>query len=230
MLVWDELLDRRVEIAPIVEGLNSGFDGVRDITPPRPEPHEIYMSEIEFLKSIEGVPQISLKELALENQSIAPDTGSQAVVIGGDLFFPPEGGENAEEWRIAGGEISGDRPVTSEEQVAGSLDSADTIREISTLTSESPDAIPPGINDSIPDFPLLSQPSPKYQGRIKNLVEDLRSRVKAGESIIFVVPTSGKLDRLREILKDYEISYEEVMEESRSSSPTCRCPFSRERS
>jgi transcription-repair coupling factor (superfamily II helicase) len=220
VLIWDELLDRRAEITPIVEGLNSGFDGVRDITPPRPEPHEIYMSEIEFLKSIEGLPQISLKELALESQGIGPDTTSQAVVIGGDLFFPPEGGENAEGWRIASGEISGDQPVTGNERTAESPDSPVTIPEGSAPTSPSPDAIPPTAKDSIPDFPLLSQPTPKYQGRIKNLVEDLRNRVKAGQSIIFVVPTSGKLDRLREILKDYEISYEEVMETSGSSSPT----------
>ena len=56
-------------------------------------------------------------------------------------------------------------------------------------------------------IPLLTQPPPKYQGRVKDLAEDLRVRVKRGESIIFVVPTSGKVDRLREILKDYEIPF-----------------------
>ena len=58
-----------------------------------------------------------------------------------------------------------------------------------------------------PDEPILTQPPPKYQGGVKALVEDLRVRVKRGESVIFVVPTSGKVDRLREILKDYEIPY-----------------------
>ena len=65
-----------------------------------------------------------------------------------------------------------------------------------------------------PDFPILTQPPPKYQGRVKDLVEDLRGRVKRGESVIFVVPTSGKVDRLREILKDYEIPYDRVTESS----------------
>jgi transcription-repair coupling factor (superfamily II helicase) len=64
------------------------------------------------------------------------------------------------------------------------------------------------------EFPLLTQPPPKYQGRVKDLVEDLRVRVKRGESVIFVVPTSGKVDRLREILKDYEIPYDRVIERS----------------
>jgi len=58
-----------------------------------------------------------------------------------------------------------------------------------------------------PDEPIHTQPPPKYQGGVKALVDDLRVRVKRGESVIFVVPTSGKVDRLREILKDYEIPF-----------------------
>ena len=51
-------------------------------------------------------------------------------------------------------------------------------------------------------------------------MEDLRVRVKRGESVIFVVPTSGKVDRLREILKDYEIPYDRVIERNRVIEPS----------
>ena len=62
------------------------------------------------------------------------------------------------------------------------------------------------------DHPILTQPPPKYQGGVKPLVDDLRIRVRRGETIIFVVPTSGKVDRLREILKEYEIPHDRVID------------------
>ena len=77
--------------APTLESLAASFEEVRDIVPPRPEPREVYLTEAELLQALEGVPQISLKELGLENLAPAAETGSQAVVIGGDLYFPPEG-------------------------------------------------------------------------------------------------------------------------------------------
>ena len=67
---------------------------------------------------------------------------------------------------------------------------------------------------------LLTQPPPKYQGRVKELVEDLRVRMKRGESVIFVVPTSGKVDRLREILKDYEIPFDPTVAMEKDNSTT----------
>jgi transcription-repair coupling factor (superfamily II helicase) len=182
VLVWDELLDRRAQISPTIESLTASFEEVRDIVPPRPDPREVYLTEPEFLQAIQSIPQISLKELGLETLAPAAETSSQAVVIGGDLYFPPE---SSDEWR-----------VTSDEQAVHSPDHPIT---------RSPDSC---------EFPLTSQPPPKYQGRIKELVEDLRYRVKRGESVIFVVPTSGKVDRLREILKDYEIPYDRVTERS----------------
>ena len=42
----------------------------------------------------------------------------------------------------------------------------------------------------------------------------MRVRIRRGETIIFVVPTSGKVDRLREILKEYEIPYDRAIERS----------------
>src|ERR1019366_4076609 len=65
-----------------------------------------------------------------------------------------------------------------------------------------------------PDEPMLTQPPPKYHGGIKAVVDDLRLRVKRDESVVFVVPTTGKVDRLREILKDYEIPFDRISEGS----------------
>jgi transcription-repair coupling factor (superfamily II helicase) len=104
VLVWDEFLDRRAQIPPTLESWSASFEEVRDIVPPCPEPREVYLTEEEFLRALEGVAQISLKELGLENPAPAADTGSQAMVLGGDLFFPPEGTESSEEWRKESGE------------------------------------------------------------------------------------------------------------------------------
>ncbi len=191
VLVWDELLDRRAQISPTIESLAASFEEVRDIVPPRPEPREVCLTEAEFFQAIEGVPQISMKELGLENVAPAAETSRQAVVIGGDLYFPPEGAKDSEEWR-----------VTSDKQA------------IPLPGPPVPSPQPPAPGLYWPDHPILTQPPPKYQGRVKELVEDLRVRMKRGESVIFVVPTSGKVDRLREILKDYEVPYDRVIERS----------------
>jgi transcription-repair coupling factor (superfamily II helicase) len=194
VLVWDELLDRRAQISPTIESLAASFEEVRDIVPPRPEPREVCLTEAEFFQTIKGVPQISLKELGLENLAPAAETGSPAVVIGGDLYFPPEGAKSSEEWRV-----TSDEPALS-------------LSEPPVPAPHSPDhPITRSLDSS---HPILTQPPPKYQGRVKELVEDLRVRMKRGESVIFVVPTNGKLDRLREILKDYEVPYDRVIESS----------------
>ncbi len=59
---------------------------------------------------------------------------------------------------------------------------------------------------------LASQPSPKYHGAVKPMMEDLRERFKRGELVTFGVPTGGKIDRLREILTEYEIPFENTSE------------------
>src|SRR5208282_4753355 len=60
VVIWDELLDRRVQIAPTIEGLAASFEEVRDIVPPRPEPHEVYLAEPAFFEAIKGMAQVSL--------------------------------------------------------------------------------------------------------------------------------------------------------------------------
>ncbi len=241
VLVWDEFFDRRAQLGPIIDGLRASFDEVRDITPPRPQPREVYLNEAELDSAISGLPQVSLKELGLESPSAAPETSAQAVVIGGDLYFPPEGAENSDEWRVTSDKLALRTPEITDDAHATDAESTDrhdvenAARQLNPEGSaaesgpsradadggtgsenrRSPIANHPWADLPIsryPDYPILTQPPPKYQGRVKELVEDLRIRVKRGESIIFVVPSSGKVDRLREILKDYEVPYEQLTE------------------
>ena len=233
VVVWDEFLDRLAQVAPIIDALRVNFDEVRDITPPRPEPREVYLSEAELDSSVRGLPQVSLKELGLENPSPAAGASGQAFVIGGDLYFPPEGAESSDEWRVTSGEQALPSPERSDQQHAPNVESTDKPQALADALelnreSSASESVPsratsddgtdsenhksPIANHQWPDHPILTQPPPKYQGRIKELVEDLRVRMKRGESIIFVVPTSGKVDRLREILKDYEVPYEQLAE------------------
>jgi len=66
LLVWDEPVDRRTQLHRIWESLTGGFEEVRDVVPPRPRPEEVFLTEAEFLKAVEHVPAIALKELAIE--------------------------------------------------------------------------------------------------------------------------------------------------------------------
>jgi transcription-repair coupling factor (superfamily II helicase) len=195
VLIWDERLDRRVQISATLESLAASFEELRDVVPPRPEPREVYLTEAELLRASEAVPHISLKELGIESATPAADTRSQGVVIGGDLYFPPE--ENSEQWTV---------------------DSEQTTPPASGPQSPmpSPQSPAPAPEFRIPDheLPLPTQPPPKYQGRIKELADDLRARAKRGETVIFVIPTAGKIDRLREILKEYQVPFDLVNERS----------------
>ncbi len=229
VLIWDEFLDRQTEITTTIEGLAAGYEEVRDIIPPRPEPYEIYMNEAEFQQAMQSLPQISLKELGVEALAPAAEVSSQAVVIGGDLYFPAEGQDFAKELKNSGELLvtsdkrksSDEWRVTSDEQAAQPLNTADIGPRTSDLGLLSapvpaPESRVPNTSSLVPspvalipdlEFPIHTQPPPKYQGGVKALVDDLRLRVKRGDSVIFVVPTSGKVDRLREILKDYEIPF-----------------------
>jgi len=247
VLIWDEFLDRNADIPITLESLAASFEEVRDITPPRLEPPEFYLTEPELNQAIGSLPQVSLKELGMESLAPAAEVSSQAVVIGGDLYFPPEGQDfakelkNSEEWRVKSDEpkSSDEGRVTGDKQEAQSPDAADSGPRPPDLGLPSapvpspqppvpnPDSGPrtPDLGQSLapnpvplvpfPDFPIHTQPPPKFQGGVKTLVEDLRVRVKRGESVIFVVPTSGKVDRLKEILKDYEIPFTTLAEKEK---------------
>ena len=202
VLVWDEPLDRHDQVRHTLEGLAAGFEEVRDIVPPRPGPQDGFMAEAEFLEAIERLPQISLKELAIESAPAPAVSASAAIVIGSDLYFPPAGAEIPAEPKAA------DSPERSELSTEGPP-------QLAIPAIASPEPRVPNPESHSPEHVLLSQPPPKFPGGVKALAEDLRARLKQGESIIFVVPTSGKVDRLREILKEYEISYATVVEEEK---------------
>jgi len=70
------------------------------------------------------------------------------------------------------------------------------------------------------DLVLLTQPSPKFQAGLKGLVENLRGNLERGMSVVLVTPTSGKAERLRGILAEYEIPFDTVAQESSSAEPS----------
>ncbi|MFB3923838.1 MAG: transcription-repair coupling factor [Terriglobia bacterium] len=55
---------------------------------------------------------------------------------------------------------------------------------------------------------LLTQPPPKFHGDVKAIVQELNLRRERRESVVFVLPSLGKADRLREILTEYRIPFE----------------------
>jgi transcription-repair coupling factor (superfamily II helicase) len=134
LLIWDEPVERRSQLQRTLESWAGAYDEVRDVVPPRPQPEEVFLTREEFLRSVDGIPQISFKELAVEDGA------------------------------------AGDSPESR----------------------------------------LATQPPPKFHGAVKALVEDLRARREQGETVAVVLPTTGKADRLREILNEYEIPYGDV--------------------
>jgi transcription-repair coupling factor len=249
VLIWDELLDRRAQVTATLTALAASFDEGRDIVPPRPEPRDVYLTEAEFAQACDAVPQIALKELGLESAVPAAGTGTQAVVIGGDLYFPPEGAEISEQWTESSEQWTVDSEQKTEPPVAaasgapaltpnsesripdspspahpiaGSPDHSGLGLRTSDVGPDvqSPDSPAPSPRPLVPpleEFPFPTQPPPKYQGRVKEMAEDLRTRRKRGETVVFVVPTAGKGDRLREILKDYDVPYDRVSDPIGSS-------------
>ena len=130
IVVWDEPAERVAQLQKMLESLHAANDEVRDVVPPRPRPEEVFLTEKEFLRSLDSPPTLSLRELAVEGMA-----GSPAL--------------------------------------------------------------------SIP-----TQPGPKFHGAVKSIVEDLNERRAQGETMIVVLPTAGKVDRLREILTEYEVPFD----------------------
>src|SRR5207245_10471196 len=95
LLVWDEKPERMQELRRALEGLAAAYDEVRDIAPGRPQPEDVFLTEDEFAKSVEGAPQLSLKELALRP---GPGVGSSEFGVelanselsNSELFLPTE--------------------------------------------------------------------------------------------------------------------------------------------
>jgi transcription-repair coupling factor (superfamily II helicase) len=133
IVVWDEPVERMTQLEKTLQALHDAYDEVRDVVPPRPLPDEVFLTKTEFLKALEGLPALSLKELAVEHAG-----GTEAA---GEYFV------------------------------------------------------------------LATQPAPKFHGAVKSIVEDVSQRRERGETVVVVLPTAGKVDRLREILAEYEVPF-----------------------
>jgi transcription-repair coupling factor (superfamily II helicase) len=146
LLVWDEELERLEELKRTLEGCRAAYDEVRDSVPPPPRPEDFLLTDDEFLKSVEGAPQLSLKELA----------------VGG---------------AVVAGRLSDKLPTT--------------------------DLVHPASSE----FFLPTEPAPKFHGAVKAFIEDVKSRLEGGERVALVMPTPGKVERLQQILTEYEVPF-----------------------
>ncbi|MBZ5544997.1 MAG: transcription-repair coupling factor [Acidobacteriia bacterium] len=79
LLIWDEPVERRGQLRQILESWAASYDEVRDVVPPRPQPEEIFLTREEFLKSVEGTPQISLQELAVDDPGLASESSPRLL-------------------------------------------------------------------------------------------------------------------------------------------------------
>jgi transcription-repair coupling factor (superfamily II helicase) len=76
-----------------------------------------------------------------------------------------------------------------------------------------------GLRSSSHEFVLLTQPTPKSQTGVKGLVENLRGSLESGMSVVLVTPSSGKAERLRGILTEYEIPFATASQDIDPSEP-----------
>jgi transcription-repair coupling factor (superfamily II helicase) len=192
VVLWDEPLDRNAQLKQFLEGLASGFDEVRDVIPPRPRPEDIFLTEQEFLQSIRTAPQLYLKELSLSRGVESRESASQG--------------------------LPGERYSAQPEHATGNPEKE---------TTPAPEECWPearrhegsGEGRDEGEFVLLTQPSPKFQAGVKGLVDSLRSNLGQGMSVVLVVPSSGKAERLRGILTEYEIPFGTATQGSISAEP-----------
>ena len=198
ILLWDEPSDRSAQLKQFLEGLAAGYDEVRDVIPPRPKPEDIFFSDQEFVQTIQAIPQLSLKELPFT--TTAPD-----VAEGSSLNPAPlttEQPEDTHETAAARDEESPIRPEsTSPITQSGACNPPPESQ--SSISEAGEQCLPPPSHEWV----LLTQPSPKFQAGVKGLVENLHGSFEQGMTVIFVVPSSGKAERLRGILTEYEIPF-----------------------
>ncbi|PYV06009.1 MAG: hypothetical protein DMG26_04100 [Acidobacteria bacterium] len=89
LLVWDEKLGRMQELRRALEGHAAAYDEVRDIVPRRPQPEDVFLTEDEFLKSVEGAPQVSLKEFGVRSSEFGVELANSEL-SNSELFLPTE--------------------------------------------------------------------------------------------------------------------------------------------
>jgi transcription-repair coupling factor len=196
LLVWDEPLELQQLLKRTLEACTNAYEEVRDMQPPRPRPSDVFLTESEFWQSFESSAQIGLKELSVVRSPLS--------VVRSPL---PE--EQAER-------TTGEEPQTTDEFVQVEPDTDRDLRapdhgrwttdngqrtrnhELQTTDNEQRTA---------DEFVLLSQPAPKFHGAVKTWIEDVRARLERGETVVLFVPTTGKVERVREILLEYEVPF-----------------------
>ena len=87
VLMWDEPRDRERQLSEFLPALAEGFDSVRDMSPPRPRPEDIFLDQAGFRKSIAEATSIALKELVVSPAGIPPGAGENWLEPG----FTPSG-------------------------------------------------------------------------------------------------------------------------------------------
>jgi len=115
------------------------------------------------------------------------------------------------ELSVAGGQQSVVSLQSSEE--SQQLPIAD-IGPITPDSGENPKGNEPPTADYGPrttdEFILLSQPAPKFHGAVKTWIEETRGGLARGETTVLFVPTRGKVERLRELLREYEVTFADL--------------------
>jgi transcription-repair coupling factor (superfamily II helicase) len=220
VVLWDEPLDRNAQLKRFLEGLASGYDEVRDVIPPRPRPEDIFLGEQEFLQSIRAVPQLYLKELSLSRGVESRESGSQGLAGEGYFAQPEHATGNQEKETTPApeecrpeGRRYGELDEGEQGTPAGEFPAQGVCRPEGRRYEGGGEGRDEG------EFVLLTQPSPKFHAGVKGFVDNLRSNLEQGISVVLVVPTSGKAERLRGILTEYEIPFGTASQESISTEP-----------
>ncbi len=78
----------------------------------------------------------------------------------------------------------------------------------------------PEDRDADGSFILRAQPTPKFHGRVKNWIEDLRARRERAERVVIALSSAGKIERLSETLKEYEIPFTMHIQDAAQGLPT----------
>jgi transcription-repair coupling factor (superfamily II helicase) len=224
VVLWDEPLDRNAQLKRFLEGLASGFDEVRDVIPPRPRPEDIFLTEQEFLQSMWAMPQLYLKELSLSRGVESRESRSQGLAGEGYFARPEHATGNQENTTEATPAPEECRPEGRRHEEHDEGEQSTPAREFPAQGACRPEGrryfaggqSPPLPN---PELVLLTQPSPKFHAGVKGLVDSLRSNLGQGMSVVLVVPTSGKAERLRGILTEYEIPFSTATQASISAEP-----------
>ena len=218
IVIWDEKLARAQQVATTLESWQAAYDEIRDIIPPRPRLEEVVLTEAEFHRIDERAAQLDLKGLSVVSDPFSEaenqESGEKSE-IRNQKSEKEEIGDTGDRSQ----EIE-ERPETrnqkSEEEVPGVRDQVpeEESREKPEIQESEErqrtvDNGPRTKDDGqgTKDVVLETEPAPKFHGDVKAFAADLRTRLDQHETLVLVPPTTGKADRLREILEEYQIPF-----------------------